>query len=477
MTSATDDTTRADSRHPRLTLDLDQALRLEVPSGSETLRPQPFMAPDGRFGWTVRFLQGRPIATPAYDDGLLFVGGGYGSHEFYALDAVTGQVAWQVHTSDDGPTAAVVEDGLVAFNTESCTVVVCEAKTGRMVWQEWLGDPLMSQPAIWEGKLFIAYPAGGRKPQAGVPVLGFPTPTPGTGHRLLCADFGTGRHLWESLLPADVMTAPVISAGRVHVTCLDGTSLCFQADSGALEWARNDHATCAPLVVQAEIVVTEKQGAPARPYEGLRRKAGSSGDNLDASCWLLEEAPYLARNHGGGSGLSGTVCQMLDTSVGFSSAPHSAQLDAANAHIGLWSVSGAWAYQGSRPVLAQGRLYNARGRTVHCVDYATRESRWEAEASGHGVDAREQIFLPPALGREYMYLCSRLGHIVALHQRHGGLGLGYATGRAISFQPCLAAGRIYAGTSQGELICIDTGADDAQGWHMWGGNAQHNLVG
>ena len=57
-----------------------------------------------------------------------------------------------------GPTAAVAEDGLVAFNTESCTVIVVDAKSGKVVWQEWLGDPLMSQPAIANGRLYIAYP-------------------------------------------------------------------------------------------------------------------------------------------------------------------------------------------------------------------------------------------------------------------------------------------------------------------------------
>jgi len=477
MTQMMDETASAKREHPTFTLDLDQSLRLEIPSDAKLLTPQPFTAPDGRSGWSVRFPQGRPIATPAYDDGLLFVGGGYGSHEFYALDAATGQVAWDLHTSDDGPTAAVVEEGLVAFNTESCTVVVCEAKTGRVVWQEWLGDPLMSQPAIWAGRLFMAYPANSRKPLTGQAKWASPLVLPRAGHRLLCAELRTGRHLWQQDLTADVMTAPVISDGRVYVTCLDGTSFCFEAENGALLWTKNDRATCAPLVVQAEVVVTEKQGEADRPYEGLRRKCRNSGGNLDERCWALGESPYLARNCGGGSGLSGGLCAALDTSVGFSKAPGAARLDAANDHVGLWSVSGAWAYQGSRPAFANSRLYNVRGRTVYCVDHATGAYCWETEAAGFGVDARQQMFLPPAMGREYIYLCSRLGHVVALDQRHGRAGLMYATGRGMSFQTCLAAGRIYAGTAQGELICLDTGGDDADGWPMWGGNAQHNRVG
>jgi outer membrane protein assembly factor BamB len=64
----------------------------------------------------------------------------YGSHEFYAFSAKTGEVVWKISTSDDGPTAAVVDAGYVAFNTESCTVIVVEEKTGKIVWQEWLFD-------------------------------------------------------------------------------------------------------------------------------------------------------------------------------------------------------------------------------------------------------------------------------------------------------------------------------------------------
>jgi hypothetical protein len=117
-----------------------------------------------------------------------------------------------MHTSDDGPTAAVVEDGCVAFNTESCTVIVADALTGKLLWQEWLGDPLMSQPAIAKGKLFMAHPVGphnggqqsngpGQFSSAAVAQAKKPTTQKSsnlsskTSHRLLCADLKTGKHV------------------------------------------------------------------------------------------------------------------------------------------------------------------------------------------------------------------------------------------------------------------------------------------
>jgi outer membrane protein assembly factor BamB len=111
----------------------------------------------GLRGWKVRLPAGRPLATPAIADGRLFLGGGFGTYDFYALDALEGQLLWRHRTSDDGPTAAVVEDGLVAYNTESCTLEILTTE-GKSVWRLWLGDPLLSMPAICAGRVYMAYP-------------------------------------------------------------------------------------------------------------------------------------------------------------------------------------------------------------------------------------------------------------------------------------------------------------------------------
>src|SRR5262245_55677011 len=75
----------------------------------------------GFSGWRMALEQKRGVPTPAVVGDRLFVGGGFGSYDFNAFDARTGAQAWHVGTSDDGPTAAVVTEGLVVFNTESCT--------------------------------------------------------------------------------------------------------------------------------------------------------------------------------------------------------------------------------------------------------------------------------------------------------------------------------------------------------------------
>src|SRR5439155_22087482 len=112
---------------------------------------------EGFSGWSVRIPGSHPLATPAVVDGKVYIGGGFGSFEFYALDADTGRTHWVYQTTDDGPTAAVVEDGCVAFTTESCELEIL-ALDGRPTWKKWLGDPLMSMPAVSQGRVYMAYP-------------------------------------------------------------------------------------------------------------------------------------------------------------------------------------------------------------------------------------------------------------------------------------------------------------------------------
>jgi hypothetical protein len=116
------------------------------------------------------------------------------------------------------------------------------------------------------------------------------------------------------------------------------------------------------------------------------------------------------------------------------------------------------------------------GRHLSCLSDEEARLEWEAKVKGARVDLDDQIFLPPAVGRDSLYLTSVWGHALSVRQETGDVELMYDTRRPIAFQPCLAKGRMYFGTNHGDLICLDTGSEDADGWYMWGGNAQHNKV-
>jgi Ca-activated chloride channel family protein len=456
-------------------IDLSAAVNVNLPATARDLVAASFGTPDGRTGWVLRLPGGRPIATPAYADGMLLVGGGYGSHEFYAVDADTGKIIWQIQTGDDGPTAAVVADGMVAFNTESCTLVVVDERRGRVIWQEWLGDPLMSQPAIDKGVLFMAHPANTGRPVK--PAQFHPRPaSPGGSHRLLAAELSTGRHIWEQEISGDVITAPVISDGTVYFTTFDGTSYALNAADGSVMWVKANAATSAPVIANGQLYETRKGQAGKDTIEGLARVDAKQGNTRDKELIAQSKAEYLKKDNGGGVALSAQAITALDSSVGFSSAPGSANLAQANQAVGVSSVAGAWAYQGSRAAVSKGQILNAQGNTINSVRASDGKQSWQAEVVGNRAAPGGQVFSPPAVGRDYMYLAGAAGYLVSVRQSDGGVGFSYAMKAPIAFQPALAKGNVYAGTSDGRLICLKTGNKDADGWYAWGGNAQHNKI-
>jgi Ca-activated chloride channel family protein len=459
-------------------IDLRKAVALALPEPKGFLQAASFHTPDGKSGWVLRIPGARPIATPAYADGMLFVGGGYGSHEFYAVDSDTGKIIWKIQTGDDGPTAAVVADGLVAFNTESCTLVIVDEKTGRVIWKEWLGDPLMSQPAIDKGVLYMAHPAftGGpgnpRKRAEFHPAAA----SPGGSHRLLAADLHTARHIWEQEISGDVLTAPVISDGVVYFTTFDGTSYALNAADGSVVWVKATASTSAPVVLRGELYETRKTVSGKETVEGIARVDAKNGGARDKDLLARSQADYLKQGSGGGVALSSAEVTTLDSSVGFSSAPASAKLAQASENVGVSSVVGAWAYQGSRAAVSKGQILNAQGNYINAVRASDGKQTWQAEVVGNHAAHGGQIFSPPAVGRDYLYLAGAAGYLVAVRQNDGRVGFSYSLKAPMPFQPALAKGNIYAGTADGRLICLKTGSPDADGWYAWGGNAQHNKV-
>jgi len=456
-------------------IDLSAATKVNLPEPRQELVAANFSTPDGKSGWVLRIPGRRPIATPAYADGMLFVGGGYGSYEFYAIDSETGRIVWKIRTGDDGPTAAVVAEGLVAFNTESCTLVVVDEKTGRVVWQEWLGDPLMSQPAIDKGVLYMAHPAATGRPTKEVQFHPRPA-SPGASHRLLAADLHTGRHIWEQQIEGDVISAPVISDGTVYFTTFNGVSYALDATDGAVLWVKQNAATSAPVILDGQLYETRKSHAGKNTYEGIARVDAKQGTARDKELIARSEATYLDKDQGGGVALSSAQVMAMDSSVGFNAAPPSAKLSQASENVGVNSVAGAWAYQGSRATVSKGQILNAQGNYINSVRASDGRQAWQAVIVGTPKTQNGQLFSPPAVGHDYLYLTGAGGQLLSVRQSDGGVGFSYALGAPMAFQPALAKGNVYAGTTDGRIICLKTGNRDAEGWYAWGGNAQHNKV-
>jgi outer membrane protein assembly factor BamB len=462
--------------------------------------PAPFSTKDGKKkGWKVVIPGNRPLATPAVVGGKVFVGGGFGSHEFYALDAASGKLVWRYQTKDDGPTAAVVQDGYVAFNTESCEIEIL-ALDGKPVWKKWLGDPLMSMPAISSGKLYMAYPdsKGDRR------------------HYLACFELKTGKQFWKKPIAGEIITAPVVVDEKVYLATLEGTLYCFGQHDGDLIWQEKKNATSSPVVWnhqcyfsrREETTVTKdgksqkqqneqlavrgtaakgqvkdlKETARPADYLDYAKRASSpvesENQKQDSQVGFAAKAP-IGGFGGGGLGLGGLGGGGLGGGGLGGSGKGDAKIMQAMDNIGQGSVHGVWAYQGSKPFIYQGRIYSAMGDTLNCVDAKTDKIRWKKTLRPlNDKDPVKQVvnslLTPPVLVNNKVFLATTFGEVFCLTAESGEVLWSAEIGEPVVFQPVVAKGRIYLSTNSGHLYCLETGDSKDDGWLMWGASASHN---
>jgi outer membrane protein assembly factor BamB len=444
-------------------MQIDPKLRGQLPHVND---PIAFQAKDSAIrGWMVAIPGGHPLATPAIANGHVVLGGGFGSYDFYAFDAYTGRVAWQYQTNDDGPTAAVVADGFIAFNTESCELEVLTV-AGRPVWKRWLGDPLMSMPAIGGGRVFIAYPD-----------------SRGDHHHYLGAfDLRTGRDLWRQRISGDIITAPVLADGHVYLATLDGTLYCFHQD-GAAVWQDSKDVTSAPAVWQDQCYFSQRQEVPSdRPGESAQQTEYVSARGMAAGSATVAmpctgtQADYLDYAKRSRRSPHHRAYEVADGAVGFAAFKGHAKIEQAMRNLGKGQIAAVWAHQGSKPFLSRGRLYSALGETLHCVDPQSQAPHWKQSPRPRPQEPEllDSVFTPPAIVNGKLFLGTLDGEVLCLSAQSGETIWSAQVGEPILCQPAVAHGRVYAATRAGHLFCLETGDSADHGWLMWGGGPEHN---
>jgi Ca-activated chloride channel family protein len=366
-----------------------------------------------RRGWVLQLADGALLATPAYARGKVFVGAGFSSTTVYALDAKTGALEWTGVTPDGGPSAAIVEDDTVMFNTESCTLFAFDVETGRLKWSKWLGDPLMSQPAAAGGRVFTAWPDGAR--------------TSGFSFGALSSRNGT--ILWKREAPADVITAPVIAGDSVYFATMDGTLQRHRLNDGHRFWQRALNATSAPAVDGERVYIAQR-------VDGGRERQLVIDANTGRT--LTSGAPVRAAY----------TRERPDTG----------------------GVEAGWSWEGSRPAQADGRLYHAMGEEIVARDLATGREVWRRR---NNLGSAQRGVTSPAVVGSQLVVGTRGGDLYGMDIDTGATTWAYHVGEPIAFQPVVAGGWVYAATARGKVVGIEVGDAAFDGWHMWGGNAKH----
>jgi Ca-activated chloride channel family protein len=373
----------------------------------------PFAFGDGRRGWVARVPDAQQLPAAAYGDGKVYISGGFGSVTFYALEAETGRFAWaRTNLEDNGPTAAVYQDGRVIFNTESCTLFALDAATGKKLWSRWLGDPTLAQTAVSGNLIYAAHPE------------------PDGTTRLSAFRVTSGARAWSQQVSGELLAAPVVHGDTVYASSIHGFTYAFERTRGKRRWSRRLHATTA---------------------------LWPSGDEL-----------HVSRRHQGReeqvvvSAATGAVLRVHHAVPG-------AYLADVPQNMDDWSK--VWAFEGSRPVVLGGVHYAATGSDVVASDPATGTPLWIRR---HAEGAGKRSVGTVAVAGPQVVASTRDGRVFGLDVDTGYTLWAYELDHEIVAQPIVAHGWVYVTTRSGHVIGLEVGDATLDGWHMFGGNPQHD---
>jgi len=424
-------------------------------------------------GFVVKLEASNITPTPSAYDGAIFVSGGFGSKSYFSYDAKSGQCNWGSNLDDDGPSTAAIEEDIAVFNTESCTIFALDTKSGEEIWSYWLGDPLMSTPTVANGYVFTAYPTRPKEIKGKEAKEAAKKYDP--SHALICFELKSGKIMWQQWLDSDIMTAPVAYENELYLTTFAGTYLKLDQKTGEINEALAIRATSAPTIVDDNMIVSarsDKDGEKASEsyfdyaQKSKRFRKFNKKKALYLSAEVQEKSEYKS------------FAAAADAGNGFTAgAPATANTSYAQENIGYSNVSALQSHVGSR-VLNKGNMnFAMRGDTIECTSKDSGDVNWSIGISGDLEKEGGNLATAPILVDDKIIIADLNGRIIVIDHETGSIEKTYQTEFSFRTQPIAYQGWIYATTTTGQLIGINTKDESIDGWPTLAKNNSRDNIG
>ena len=405
----------------------------------------PFVRPSGLSGWSKK-VSHTPLTTPAIRDNRIYLSGGFSETHFYALAQETGEKVWTFKASDTGPTPPVAEGEYVAYTTESCTLYLHNAEDGKLLWSKWLGAHLLSQPALTSEFVYTAYP------------------TSGADFRLGAFANNSGMRLWEAKIASEVLGGPVLAGNALYAATADGSLYHLDRDTGNILWSSNVQASSAPVLDGGKLLLSYR--FPSKDGEGSRQFLGYVDLGKGNPQGFENGAPKMRQQKSLSLALAKNYRQKQDEQV---------------KRLGLKKFGDLFHYSGMRPCVLADKVILTDIDRVRAVDRKSGEHLWDRcfdikfDVHANQRYVGENLLTTVVPAGDSVYTCTADGRVICLRAKDGKtLFDEKLTDEPFQFEPAISRGKVYAVTTKGTLICLETGNPQADGWPMWGGGPGHN---
>ena len=335
-------------------------------------------------------------------------------------------------------TPAHHDGNLVVGGFGTYEVYALAAATGRPAWGLHLSDDGPTDPACKEGicvfntyscTLFGVSAATGKplwswylgSPQLATVLVdgelvfsSYPhAGNPSSPYVIAAFDLKTGAPRWRRWIDAEVNSTPVSDGKRLYVATKVGTLYQLATEDGEVLAAHRNRVTSAPVLTADGV------------YLGRERDRTRDNDMLASSLVLL---PTLEKRENQGR-------------VMVKPAP--------------------------RPLVARGGLFTIEQGAVVATNRKTGRRMWERPL---GAEAAADVPSPLAYAGKSILLATSSGSVLRIEPDTGVVVDGFAMKHGpIASQPIAVDGWLYAGTTQGDLVAVDTGDPELTGWDMLGG--------
>lgn len=366
--------------------------------------------------------------------------------------------SWRFDAGNKGISSSpVVYRNLVLVDSNDGSLYAIDATTGRMRWQYFGSDDLMSQPVYAHGRVFVS------SGDEWCYICFYPNYVVGGSglNEISAVDLRTGREVWNARIGGSGMPTPALVGDDVVHGDGSGAVLAFRQQNGAPDWA---------VRVPSEFAMSSAVGdTDGRVYlSGVFRAGVFALNGTDGSlAWQHMFSKYY---QGPGDGPMASSAAELFTQylqplapygkwgwmvqVGSPVQSHIVALDKRSGRL-RWDVTVARGVapphnQASIPLVYRGRLYEGSpvAPVVSCLDTATGRVLWHLRTGGAvsgGMAALNGI----------VYFGDRAGYLWAVNATNG-----IVIGRlheSVHFRvgsPIILNDSLIDGTNEGTVIAL-----------------------